>query len=73
MGYFNLMYFPSDYFISIPFVLFFYLVHMKKDRNPHRPKFVPLPSHIMADGSAIDKRYDNSNHTGMQRNFTEAL
>lgn len=49
------MYFPSDYFISIPFVLSFYLVHIKKDRNPHRPKFVFLPSHIMADGSAIDK------------------
>lgn len=49
------MYFPSDYFISIPFVLSFYLVHMKKDRNPHRPKFVSLPSHIMADGSATDK------------------
>lgn len=49
------MYFPSDYFISIPFVLFFYLRHRKKDRNPHRPKFVFLPLHTMADGSATDK------------------
>lgn len=30
-------------------------VAQKKDRNPHRPKFVFLPSHTMADGSATDK------------------
>ncbi len=49
------MYFPSDYFISIPFVLFFYLTHRKKDRDPHQPKFVSLPLHTTADTSAIDK------------------
>lgn len=49
------MYFPSDYFISIPFVLSSYLILMKKGRNPHRPKFVSLPLHTTADSSATDK------------------
>ena len=49
------MYFASDYFISIPFCVIIIAVTQKKDRNPHRPKFVFLPSHTMADESATDK------------------
>ena len=49
------MYFPSDYFISIPFVLSFYLTH-KKGQEPLPTKvYVPVLTHAMADTSATDK------------------
>ncbi len=49
------MHFSSDYFISIPFVLSFYLIR-KKEQEPTPTKVcVPALIHAMADVSATDK------------------
>jgi hypothetical protein len=55
MGYLNLIYIPSDYSISIPIVLSFYLTY-KKGQEPSPTKVcVPVLTHTMTDGSATDK------------------
>lgn len=49
------MYFPSDYFISIPFVLSFYLIRRKRAGTSPSKVCVPAPANTMADASATDK------------------
>ena len=49
------MYFPSDYFISIPFVLFFCLMHKKEDGDLTDQSLCPCPYNILADSSATDR------------------
>ena len=53
-GYLNLTHFPSDYFISVPFVLSFFLMHKKKAGTPTDQSLRSSPHHTMADTSATD-------------------
>ena len=49
------MYFPSDYFISIPFMLSFYLIPKKRTGTLTDQSLCPCPYHTLADTSATDK------------------